>query len=289
MRVAVVGAAGQLGSDLVAVLQSRAIPLHHAAAGGPPGIDITSLESVAAALDAHAPDAVVNAAAYNLVDDAERDPETAFRVNAFGPRHLALACAQRGIPLLHVSTDYVFGLDAGRTKPWSESDLPGPVNVYGASKLAGEHLVRIASPRHFIVRTCGLYGRAAGTKGNFVRTVRRLAARRDELRIVHDQRCTPTSTADLAPALVRLLETQVWGTYHVTNGGDCTWYEFASAVVAELGLATRVVPVATSEFPRPARRPAYSVLDGSKFARTTHAPLRPWRDALADYLAHSDA
>lgn len=283
MRVAVIGAAGQLGSDLVARLQDRAIPLDRQR------LDITDPAGIAAALDDCRPDAVVNTAAYNLVDQAEREPSPAFQVNAFGPFHLATACAARLLPLLHVSTDYVFGLDTTRTVPLRESDPPGPVSVYGVSKLSGEHLVRMANPRHFIVRTCGLYGRAAGTKGNFVRTIRRLAAEREELRIVHDQRCTPTSTADLADALLRLLETSDWGTYHVTNTGDCSWFEFASAIVRLLNLPTRLVPIPTSEYPTPARRPAYSVLDCTHFCNVTRSTLRSWQDALANYLNSSDA
>jgi len=279
MRVAVVGAGGQLGAELVDRLGAQAVPLTHA------DIEIADRDSVRRALSAAGPDAVVNCAAWNLVDQAEQEPEAAFRVNAVGPRLLAVDCAERAIPLLHVSTDYVFGLDTP-TRPLRESDLPAPVNVYGASKLAGEHCVRSASPRHLVVRTCGLYGRpGTGSKGNFVRTILKLARERDELRVVNDQRCTPTSACDLAAALVDLLATEASGTFHAVNSGDCTWHELAAATVEQAGLSTRVVPVATAEFPRPARRPAYSVLDCSRLEATIGRPLPPWRDALGRYLA----
>lgn len=279
MRIAVVGAGGQLGRDLLARLGPRGVGWTHQEC------DVVDAESVRAALDRDAPAAVVNCAAYNLVDQAEQEPEAAYRVNALGPRLLAVECRNRDIPLVHVSTDYVFGLEPpGR--PLRESDLPGPLSVYGVSKLAGEAFVRAAGGRQLIVRTCGLYGRpGTGGKGNFVRTILRLAAEREELRVVDDQRCTPTSTADLAPAILDLLDRHQWGTYHATNSGDCSWFEFAREIVAVRGLTTRLLPATTAEFPRPARRPPYSVLDCSRLAFAIGAPLRPWRDALADYLA----
>jgi dTDP-4-dehydrorhamnose reductase len=281
-RIAIIGAAGQLGSDLVRALGSRGVALVRA------DIDIASPESVAAAFDRVQPDAVINAAAYNFVDPAETDPEPAFRGNAFGPLNLARACAKGEIPLLHVSTDYVFGADTSRTTPYRETDAVGPVSVYGVSKATGEQLVRMAATKHFIVRTCGLYGTPApGSKGNFVQTIRRLASERDELRVVDDQRCTPSSTADVAAALIRLIDTDAWGTYHATNSGDCSWFDLASEIVRVLGLKTRVVPTTTAEFPRPARRPGYSVLDCSKLAGVIGAPPRPWREALAAYLGQA--
>ncbi len=280
MKIAIIGVEGQLGSDLAEQLGTSALRWTHSE------IEITDPANIEQALGEHQPDAVINTAAYNLVDKAETDLETAFRVNAFGPRHLAVACAQRDIPLLHVSTDYVFGMDAERNEPYRETDLPGPVNAYGLSKLTGEQFVRMFAPRSFVVRTCGLYGRSATrSKGNFVQTIRRLATERDELHVVDDQRCTPTSTADLASALSALVRTDRYGLYHATNAGDCTWYEFASAVVEILDLPTHVLPITTEKFPRPARRPAYSVLDCQRLASVVGSPLRPWREALEDFLA----
>ncbi len=279
MRIAIIGAFGQLGSDLVPLLGERAIALGH------DDIELADLSSIAGALDARQPTHVINCAAYNLVDRAEDDPEAAFRVNAFGTRNLALWCAARKAVLVHVSTDYVFGLDGSLGRPRCETDPTGPVSAYGASKLAGENFVRSLCPRHIIVRTCGLYGRhAARGKGNFVETMLRLGAERPELRIVADQRCTPTSTADLAEALVRLVETDACGVYHATNAGDCSWFQFASEIFRLTNLPTKAIPVTAAEYGAKARRPDDSVLDGTKLTSVIGSPLPAWQDALARYL-----
>lgn len=280
MRIAVVGAFGQLGSDLIPLLGDRAIALGHA------DIEITDPASVTIALDAARPTHVINCAAYNLVDRAEDEPEAAQRVNTSGPQHLADYCAQSGIVLMHVSTDYVFGHDAARRMPLSETDPTGPVSVYGASKLAGELAVRSRCPQHFLVRTCGLYGqRAARGKGNFVETMLRLGRECPELKIVADQRCTPTSTADLAAALVSLIETDTFGTYHATNDGDCSWFEFAREIFRLTDLTVNVIPNTAIEYGAKARRPDYSVLDSTKLASVLGRPMPSWRDALSRYLA----
>ncbi len=280
MRIAVVGAFGQLGSDLVPLLGDRAISFGHA------DIEITDPVRVAAALGAARPTHVINCAAYNLVDRAEDEPAVAHRVNASGPQHLADYCAQSGIVLMHVSTDYVFGQDLARRTPLCETDPTGPVSVYGASKLAGELAVSSRCSQHFIVRTCGLYGhRAARGKGNFVETMLRLGRERPELRIVADQRCTPTSTADLAAALVSLIETNAFGTYHATNEGDCSWFEFAREIFRLADLSVNVIPNTAAEYAAKARRPDYSVLDSTKLAGVLGRPMPSWREALSRYLA----
>lgn len=279
MRVAVIGAQGQLGSDLIPLLGDRAIALGHS------DIELTDPAAISAALDMRQPTHVINCAAYNLVDKAEDEPEAAFRVNAFGTRNLALWCASRDVPLIHVSTDYVFGLDSQRQVPLSETDPTGPVSVYGTSKLAGEVFVRAICPRHVIARTCGLYGhRAARGKGNFVETMLRLGRERPELKIVSDQRCTPTSTADLAEALSRLLEAEAQGVYHVTNSGDCSWFEFASEIFRLAKLPVRAIPVPAVEYKAKARRPDYSVLAGTRLTSLLGRPLAPWQESLARYL-----
>lgn len=277
--IAVVGAYGQLGSDLMRLWGNRAVGLTHA------DVEITEADSIAAALDPLQPKYVVNTAAYNAVDRAEDEAEAAFAVNAFGPLQLARYCEDRGITFLHVSTDYVFGADVRRSSPYKESDLPGPLSVYAASKLAGEHLCAQACRRQFVVRTCGLYGTAVDdSKGNFVRAMLRLAQDRDELRVVSDQHCTPSYTADVALAIDALLATEEYGNYHVTNGGQATWYELACAVFDLAEQDVRVVPISTAEFGARAARPAYSVLDGSRLESATGVTLRPWRDALAEYV-----
>jgi dTDP-4-dehydrorhamnose reductase len=279
MRIAVIGAFGQLGSDLVALLGERAMALGHA------DIELADPSSIAAALDPRRPTHVINCAAYNLVDRAEDEPETAFRVNAFGVRNLALWCAAHQAVLVHISTDYVFGLDRSPGRPRRETDPTGPVSAYGASKLAGEHFVQSLCSRHLVVRTCGLYGhRAARGKGNFVETMLRLGSERPELRIVADQRCTPTSTTDLAGALVRLVGSDANGVFHATNSGDCSWFQFASEIFRLADLPTKTIPVTAAEYGAKARRPDDSVLDGSKLTDLIGSPLPPWQDALARYL-----
>lgn len=277
--IAVIGAAGQLASDLLPRLGPRGVGLSHQE------IDVTSPQSLAAALDSGSWAAVINCAAYNLVDRAEAEPETAFAVNALGVRNLAAWCGTHAVPLLHVSTDFVFGSEKQRATPYRETDLPGPLSVYGMSKLTGEYFVQALCSRYWIVRTCGLYGRqATRSKGNFVETMRRLSAERSELRIVADQRCTPTSTRDLSAVLARLVESSDYGLYHATNAGDCSWAEFATEILRRIGSQTAVIPITAAEYGAPAPRPAYSVLDSEKIQAATGLTLRPWQEALAEYL-----
>jgi dTDP-4-dehydrorhamnose reductase len=276
-RVAVLGGFGQLGSDVVRVLGPRAIALGRAEA------DLTDREQLAATLDGARPDVVINCAAYNFVDRAEDESQAAFAVNADGVRNLATWCRDRRVPLLHASTDYVFGAVATRTVPYREDDPPGPVSAYGRSKLAGEDAVREVCSQHWIVRTCGLYGHHAARKGNFVETMLRLAKERPELRIVNDQRCTPTSTADLAVVLAKIIESAPFGTYHATNAGDCTWYEFAQAILQAAGMSPQVVPIPSVDYPTKAQRPRYSVLNCEKLA-AIGITLRPWTEAVAEYV-----
>jgi dTDP-4-dehydrorhamnose reductase len=288
MRIAILGAYGQLGTALQSELQGEICALRHADA------ELTDAESVTAAISSAAPDAVINAAAYNLVDRAEDEPQTAFSVNALGPRNVALACSARDIPLVHVSTDYVFSGNGEpehpqtpRTVPYTEADPPDPQNAYAVSKLAGEHFVRNIARRHFVVRTCGLYGKVrTGGKGNFVETMLRLAAQRGELRVVNDQECTPTSATDLARAIAALIQTDSYGLYHATNAGSATWYRFACEIFRIARISVKVTPIATGEFGARAKRPSYSVLATSKLSATTGIVLPPWEEALARYLAH---
>jgi dTDP-4-dehydrorhamnose reductase len=229
---------------------------------------------------------VVNCAAYNFVDQAEAEPDAAFAVNAWAARNLAGVCRDLDCTLVHFSTDYVFGLDASRSKPWSEADAPGPVSVYGLSKLAGEYLVRGTCPKHYVIRTCGLYGvwGSGGKGGNFVETMLRLAGEGKSLRVVNDQRCTPSFTADVAAAAAELIRTGRYGLYHLTNAGDCTWFEFTREILRIVGTATDVVPITSTDFGRPAPRPPYSVLANDKAASVGVRTPREWREALRAYL-----
>ena len=279
MRIALIGAAGQLGTDLHRQLSGEVVPLTHAE------FEVTRPESVEAMLDAVQPEMVVNTSAYNLVDKAETEFEAAMAVNAWGPRHLALACAKRNLTLVHISTDFVFGLEGGGTTPRLETDLPGPQGVYAASKLLGEYFVRSLCPRHFVIRTCGLYGQAATkAKGNFVLTMLRLAKEKPQLKVVADQRCVPSYTKDVAEVMAALVRTDAYGLYHATNAGDASWFEVASEAVRLAGLTTPMLPISTKEFGAPAARPAYSVLNCSKIEQATGLTMRPWKLALAAYL-----
>jgi dTDP-4-dehydrorhamnose reductase len=275
MRYAVIGAAGQLGRDLCPRLQGGVIPL------GRDRAELTKPDLVRATLSDLRPDVVVNCAAYNFVDRAEGEPAAACAVNAWGVRDLAIVCRDFGCTLVHLSTDYVFGLGVKCT-PFTDSDLPGPVNVYGVSKLAGEYLVRSVCDRHVIIRTCGLYGvwGSGGKGGNFVETMLRIAGQGKPLRVVADQTCTPSYTVDVADAVVALLSTGRHGLFHVTNAGQCTWFEFAQAIFDLAGVRASLTAITSREFGAAARRPAYSVLAPSAGV----GPLRPWREALAAYL-----
>lgn len=275
--VFITGADGQLGGELTRLLGERAVPRSR---GGLDICDPRAGEAIVAA----GVGVVVNCAAYNAVDRAESEPGAAYRINAEGPRNLAAACEELGLPLVHVSSDFVFGADGMRGEPYRETDRPGPQSAYAVSKLAGEYFVRQKCRRHFVVRTCGLYGSAAPEKGNFVKTMLRLAADRPELTVVDDQFCTPTSTADLAAAIVALIETDAYGLYHATNAGATTWCRFARAVLDQAGLETPVRAITTAEFGAPAPRPPYSVLDCGKLEGTTGLRMPGWEEALGRYF-----
>lgn len=280
MRIAVLGAAGQLGRDLCPRLAGELIPLSRKE------IDLTRGDTIAGALSGLRPDVVINCAAYNFVDRAETERDLAFTVNAWGVAELAHACDRLGCVLVHFSTDHVFGLDNSRRAPWLETDAPGPVSVYGLSKLAGEYLVRAHCRHHLVIRTCGLYGLwgSGGKGGNFVETMLRLAAEGKPLRIVADQVCTPSYTADVAEATVALLEKGARGVVHVTNSGACSWHDFATAIFELAGVPAGAQPITSAQFGAPARRPAYSVLAPAALLAQGLPQLRPWREALADYL-----
>jgi dTDP-4-dehydrorhamnose reductase len=248
--------------------------------------DLTRPDTLRAALAEIRPDVVVNCAAYNFVDRAEAEPEAAFAVNAWGVRQLALVCRDLGCLLVHFSTDYVFGLDERRRVPYREEDAPGPLSVYGLSKLAGEYLVRALCPRHLVIRTCGLYGvHGSGGKGtNFVETMLRLAGEGKSLRVVADQVLTPSYTVDVAAAVVALLQTGQSGLYHIVNAGCCSWHEFATAIFELAGTPRMVTGISSAEYGAAARRPSYSVLSTETYQRLGLPPLRPWHEALAAYL-----
>lgn len=284
MRTAIIGAAGQLGRAFTALLAGDAIALTRAEA------DLTRPAELRERLESLRPDRVINCSAYNLVDRAESEPEAAFAVNAWGVRDLASICRTMGVPLVHFSTDYVFGLDRDRSQPWAETDAPGPASAYGLSKLTGEFWVRQASERNLVIRTCGLYGRRGigGKGGNFVETMLRVAGEGKPLRVVADQRCTPSFVGDIARATLELIQNQAAGLVHLTNTGDCSWHEFAAEIFRQAGLQPQLSAITSAEYPTAAQRPKFSVLALDRARALGAKSLRPWRDGLADYLAQRE-
>lgn len=287
MRILLFGANGQLGTALCACAPRHGIEL---VACTRAEVDLEQAEQVAAAVaGASAIDAVVNAAAYTAVDKAETDEDRARRVNALAPRAMADAAARRGIPLLHVSTDYVF--DGMKEGAYLETDAPAPASAYGRTKLEGEEAVRKANPRHLILRTSWVFG-ASGA--NFVKTMLRLGAERELLRVVADQHGRPTFAGDLAEVIIAMAEIMApsrdeadarWGTYHVAGAGQTTWHGFAQEIFARRPVKARLEPIPTAAYPTPARRPANSVLDCTKVERIFGLRMRPWTAGLDETLA----
>ncbi len=285
MKVVIIGVGGQLGTDLYELLTASG-KSHEVIGLDLPDFDVADHARVRERLRELHPDAVVNMAAFHRVDDCEDQAAQAFAINALAVHNLALACREIDAALMHFSTDFVFGADKARATPYTETDTPGPVSVYGASKLAGEHLVRLAWHKHFVVRTCGLYGRAKSQKqgGNFVEIMLRLAASGKPIRVVDDQRLAPTSTLELAARLEALLHTEVYGLYHLTAAGSCTWHEFARAIFELANVPCELLPTTSEAYGAKAARPRYSVLANDAARALGLSPMRPWREALADYL-----
>lgn len=280
MRALVTGADGQLGRALVGLLGPRLV-----AGLGRAALDVRDVRALVQVCEAQRPDVIFNAAAYNAVDQAESEPETAFGVNAVGPAQLARAARSVGALLVHVSTDYVF--DGRSDRPYREDDRPAPLSVYGVSKAAGELAVAAAAGEYLIARTSAVLG-AGGSRakgGSFVERILARARAGQALRVVDDQVFAPTYAPDLAAALLELVERGARGLVHVTNTGTCTWHELAGAALASAGMSQEVERIRTAELKLPARRPAYSVLASARGPELGLTPLRPWRDALTALVA----
>jgi dTDP-4-dehydrorhamnose reductase len=275
VKLLVTGAGGMLGRDVLAAAERAG---HDVTGFGRADLDVTDASAVRSAFDAERPDAVVNCAAWTDVDGAESDEPAATAVNGAAAGHVAGAAAALGAAVVLPSTDYVF--DGTKRTPYVESDATAPQSAYGRSKLAGEHATMAANDRHYVVRTSWLFG-VAGR--NFVDTMLGLGRDRDELKVVHDQVGCPTYTGHLAAALVRLAAGDgEHGVHHVAGAGECSWFEFATEIFRQADIDVRTLPCTTEEFPRPAPRPAYSVL-GSE--RPDAIRLPDWREGLASYLA----
>ena len=277
MKVLITGANGQLGLELQAQLKKREDKIQVIATDYET-LDITNLEQVKAELTRLKPDVVINCAAHTAVDKCEEDIENAYRINAIGPKNLAIVCDAIGAKLVQVSTDYVF--DGKNPAPRREDDVTGPQSIYGSSKLLGEKYVKIFCKRYFIIRTAWLYGKG----NNFVRTMLKLATIQTELNVVNDQWGSPTSTKDLAKVIIELIQTEYYGTFHGTSEGKCSWYDFACKIFELKGISIKVNPVTSQEFVRTAKRPQYSVLDNFMLKLYGINYFRSWEEALAEYL-----
>ncbi len=283
MKVAVIGASGQLGTDVAEEFGRdgcEVCSLSHA------DIEISSLDSMCTVLGEMRPELIVNTAAMHHVDKCEQEPARAYAVNAIGARNLAAAASGLGAILVHVSTDYVF--DGSKGAPYLETDAAAPLNVYGNTKLAGELFIRAATDRYFILRTSALYGknpcRAKGGR-NFVELMLKLAGERDKLRVVNDEVVSPTSTAELAKQIVVLSRTDNFGLFHATAEGSCTWYEFAKKIFELSNTKANLAIAAPNEFPAKVPRPKYSVLENHGLKTLGLNSFGSWEDGLRSYLA----
>ena len=275
-----IGANGQLGNDLLRVFQSAGdlvLPFTRAQ------LDVCSEKRVSEVVAQAKPDVVLNTAAFHKVEECEKKPALAFEVNGTAAMNLALACQRLGAVLVHFSTDYVF--DGKKNAAYEETDLPAPLNVYGASKVLGEHLIACNTDRYFVIRTCGLYGVAgsSGKGGNFVENMLKKAIAGDAIWVVADQVLTPTYTVDLAEVTRSLIMTGAFGLYHLSSEGQCSWYEFTRRIFECAGIAAQLTAVKTADFPSPVKRPSYSVLSKTKL-RGVHLSIPSWQDALPRYL-----
>jgi dTDP-4-dehydrorhamnose reductase len=280
MRLLVIGCNGQLGGDFMVTASAAG---HDVAGVDYPQIDITDPGSVQRAIESARPEMIINCAAYTAVDACETDEQRAFAVNAAGVRNIAEAAQACGASVAHVSTDYVF--DGTKPGPYVESDPPNPKSAYGRTKLAGEEALMRHHERHFIFRIAWLYGIRGA---NFVKTIRRVAADKarqgEALKVVNDQRGTPTWTVEVCRQILRAIGTRHFGLFHCTAEGECTWYDFARRIVESAGIPVRIVPCATREFPRPAPRPANSVLENARLKTLGLNSMKEWRAAFAEFL-----
>lgn len=276
MKILITGANGQLGRELInQYKQKKGIDLIFT---GRSDLDISNLKEVHNFVNKNKPDVIINCAALTAVDKCETELDMAYKINAIGPKNLAMAANDIGAEIVQVSTDYVFSGDID--KSLTEFDVVDPQTVYGKTKLEGEMLVKNHNPKHYIVRTAWLYGDG----NNFVKTMIKLSKTNTLLKVVNDQKGTPTSTVDLAKVIIKLVEDKNYGVFHCTCKGECTWFEFTKEIFRLKGITTELWPCTTDEFPRPAKRPEYSVLRNYMLELTTGDITRTWQEAIGEYL-----
>lgn len=282
-KIVIIGANGQLGTDLMTILNTTSyelLPLTHK------DIEITKKESIKTVCDSFHPDMIINTAAYTRVDDAETDPQTCFSINALGTKNLVEYCKDKNIPFVLYSTDYIFGQDTSRKTPYKETDFPGPVNTYGISKLSGEEYVKGYLSKYYIIRTTGLFG-IAGSSGkgyNFVELMLSLAKQGKQISVVSDQISSPTYTKQLAEQSLKIFKSNQYGIYHVTSNGSCSWYEFAKEIFKLTRQRVDILPVTKKTWITPARRPHYSVLSNGKIKKLGNSKMTNWKTALKEYM-----
>jgi len=288
MNILITGANGQLGSELAKVLSIKKSEIGSISktyndatviCADVDNLDIADCSQVFNFVNKSKADVIINCAAYTNVDACETNKEAAFKVNALGPRNLAMAAEKAGAKLVHISTDYVFA--GNGVVPYAEWDICNPQSVYGKTKYLGEQYVRELCSKYFIVRTAWLYGYSGS---NFVKTIIKAAKERGELKVVNDQKGNPTNAADLAHHVLKIADTQEYGLYHCTGNGECSWFDFASKIVEYSKIECKVRPCTTNEFPRPAKRPAYSSLDNIMLRCTVGDEMRNWEEALKSFI-----
>lgn len=283
-NVAVIGANGQLGSELIKVLSQddtiQLFPLTHS------DIEITKDEETKRVLDLVNPDIVINTAAFHKVDDCEKNTDKAFLVNAFAQKKIAEYCQKKNATSVFISTDHVFGLNREKKTPYKETDFPGPLNVYGVSKLSGEYFTKYSCEKHFVIRSGGLFGSTPSSiKGeNFVESIISLAKKGHEIRVVNDQILSPTYTNNLARQIHQLLSTNYHGTYHATAQGECSWFDFAKEVFNLIKFQAKLIPVTSKEYYTNIKRPQYCVLENAALKETNLDIMLDWKVGLIEYL-----
>jgi dTDP-4-dehydrorhamnose reductase len=282
LKIALIGSDGQLGTDIYKYFKDKNADITGLTISD---IDVCDKNICNDVLFRIKPNLIINTAAFHQVDVCEDEVAKAFEVNVAGLKNLAEIALSIDAALMHFSTDFVFG-GYDKSTPFTENDCPAPVSVYSISKLAGEFVLRYMMKKYYLLRVCGLYGHSGslGKGYNFVELMIRLANEGKDIKVVDDQVLTPTSTKDIAEKLYELIQTEKYGLYHMTNSGSCSWYEFACEIFKQAGLAPNISPTTSESFGSKAKRPAYSVLDNKNLRAAGLADLRPWKEALADYI-----